>query len=195
MKQHNPEQPAQWYDDHYDSAILPQRHYAASKYYFLWALVASKILSLGPRPKHVLDLGCGTGQFGALLWDQGVTGYTGVDFSYEAIRLANRALPEHYFLIQGNLLVASWPRDYDCVVLIETLEHIERDMAVLAKIKPGVPVVLTVPDFASESHVRYFENEIDVADRYEDLFWSGVYVERWKCKRDASFFILQGVKK
>ena len=58
---------------------------------------------------------------------------------------------------------------YDACVLIEFLEHIERDLHVIDQIKPGKRVYAGVPNFPDPGHVRYFQNVDAVRDRYSPL--------------------------
>src|SRR5215216_2866288 len=48
--------------------------------------------------KHILMLGCGTGEESMPLEDFGGTNMTGIDFSTESIRLANESYPKHTFV-------------------------------------------------------------------------------------------------
>ena len=53
--------------------------------------------------------------------------------------------------------------------MCEFLEHIERDLEVLAMLRPGVRLVATVPTFDSAGHVRHFEGVEGVMGRYGGL--------------------------
>ena len=52
---------ADWYDEIYRQPHDYQAHYTQSRYYFLWSVIADRLIRSGVR--RVLELGCGTGQF------------------------------------------------------------------------------------------------------------------------------------
>jgi hypothetical protein len=60
-------------------------------------------------------------------------------------------------------------KDFDCVVCLETLEHIHADLTVLKKLPLGIPLIFSVPNFNSASHVRWFTDEQAIRKRYEGL--------------------------
>ena len=83
---------------------------------------------------------------------------------------ARKICPEFVFqqtdIFESDFLAT---HDYDAVVLLEFLEHVERDLDALARIKPGTLVIATVPNFTDEGHVRYFENADGVRHRYRGV--------------------------
>ena len=64
-------------------------------------------------------------------------------------------LPRHHFMIR-DIETQSLPAAYEIVICLETLEHLQDDLAVIEKIKPGAYVIFSVPNFDYESHVRHF---------------------------------------
>ena len=87
--------PASWYDAAYAATDEYRRHYTESQYYFLWSVLADRMLQ--DPPASVLDLGCGPGQFAELLRDKGLPRYRGVDLSEPAIALARQRCPGYAF--------------------------------------------------------------------------------------------------
>jgi len=188
------EQGPAWYDQIYERPLDYHEHYTRSRYYFLWVVVADRILRAGGR--SVLDLGCGPGQFAALLRDKGVLGYLGLDFSDGAIALARSACPEFRFDVADIIASPVLNEDpYDVVVGLEFLEHVEADRGVLRRIRSGASFYGTVPNFPDPAHVRYFENTEAVRARYTEFF-TGFEVEPFLADDDGQgFFLLQGVRR
>lgn len=119
----------------------------------------------------VLDLGCGTGRFAKLLRDRDQWAYGGYDFAPAVIEEAQRYCPGYSFAVRD---LREWQHGPDlpdevCYVLLEVLEHLDDDRDALMRIPPGLPVVFSVPNFWSASHVRRFLQPRDVFDRYGDL--------------------------
>ena len=82
----------------------------------------------------------------------------------------------------------------DAVICTEVLEHITADLQVLEGVPAGRRVIATVPDFESETHVRWFESEESVAQRYGPLF-DGFEVRTLTIPGiDGRFFLMEGVR-
>jgi len=58
--------------------------------------------------------------------------------------------------------------EYDLTVCLEVLEHLEKDLEVLENMSGKV--ILSVPNFDSESHLRFFKRDLDAIDRYGKMF-------------------------
>ncbi len=138
-------------------------HYTKSKYLRFW----SHILDSGwLRPEDkVLELGCGTGQFAHMLKDRGFTNYVGIDFSEEAINQASKRVPDYDFRCE-NIYDYEVAEDFDVVVALEVLEHIQGDLKVLRKMPQGKRFVFSVPNFNTSKHVRHFGKAEGVEKRY-----------------------------
>lgn len=144
-------------------------HYTSSRYYFLWAVIADRLVRAGSA--SLLDLGCGSGQFACFMRDKGINNYIGVDFSSYRIQLAKKTCPKYTFF-QADIFSTDLfdLTAYDTVIALEFLEHIERDLEVLARVRQGSQVYATVPDFSSPGHVRYFKSAAQVESRYKSYF-------------------------
>lgn len=140
-------------------------HYNDSPYCPMWRKAVELI-----RAAHdpcILEIGCGTGQFAHMLWDNGIRNYRGFDFSPVAIEMAQRRCPEVAFSVCDALEPDEYAGPYSIAVAMEVLEHIEDDLGVLDHIRCGTDVIFSVPTFDCESHVRTFPYPRDVACRYK----------------------------
>lgn len=185
------EKGAEWYDESFDASRDWLRHYTESEYYFLWSVIADRIQTAGT--KSILEIGCGTGQFAALIRDKIGCKYVGFDFSHKRVNSARRAHPDLSFIQQDafetDLFTAC---DYDTVVCTEFLEHVERDTVVLGKIRKGTWFYGTVPNFPFTSHVRHFNDENAVRLRYETYF-KRLRIDRFVADpRGKAFYLLDG---
>lgn len=168
-------------------------HYTRSHYYPVWTVIADRLRSSGNG--KVLDIGCGPGQVGAMLAARGLDNYLGFDLSPGMVEQARRACPEFEFRV-GNIHESDVleNHDYDTVIMLEFLEHIEADLSVVERIRPGTLILGTVPNFPARSHVRHFKNVEEVRARYggliEDLDVSEILASEFGTK----FFVLQGVR-
>lgn len=182
-----------WFNEAFKNTIEYHVHYTESYYYFLWTVLLDRINRT--KVESIIDLGCGPGQFASLLFDNGIKRYLGIDFSDEAIKLARLVCPEFDFkvldLTKTDILSTY---NYDCVVTMEFLEHVEFDLNVLEQIKPGTKVFATVPNFPYVSHVRYFENASAVTNRYNCLFTALSVSPFLENKKGKTFFLMEGIK-
>ena len=124
-----------------------------------------------PGRLTVVDLGCGTGRFSELLLTRGQFKYHGYDFAPAVVAEAKRYSPGGIFQVAD---LREWEHGSDlpdevCYVLLEVLEHLADDRDLLSRLAPGQPVVFSVPNFHSESHVRRFLQPRHVFERYGDL--------------------------
>jgi 2-polyprenyl-3-methyl-5-hydroxy-6-metoxy-1,4-benzoquinol methylase len=187
------EQDAAYYNRMYQDVGEYRKHYTASRYYFLWCVIVDRLKRASV--KSVLDIGCGAGQFGSLLRDSGVANYCGLDLSENAIRTA-KAICSQYKFVAGSVFDSDLLErfDYDAVVSLEFLEHVEEDLAVLGRIRPGKRFLGSVPNFPYESHVRHFDDCQQVIERYGPLF-TQLTVDAFLAGDDGmKYFLIEGVK-
>lgn len=141
----------------------------------------------------VLDLGCGTAEMQKYVKD-----YHGIDFSKEAVKIANNSSVK-----VGNILEEPLG-DYDTYLLLEVLEHINEDKGLLERIPSGKQVILSVPSFADPSHVRIYDR-LMVTERYKDLldiqqvipyYWSDT--GKWSCESkqtESCIYLVKAIRK
>lgn len=158
-----------WYDQTFQNNDHWKEHYTKSRYYPIWTVIADRLIRA--KSKSVLDIGCGSGQVASLLRDKGLARYLGLDFSSTRIQQAREVCPEFDFVVadafQTDLLDA---HEYDTVVCTEFLEHVNRDLEIVDRIHTGSYLCASVPSFPYKSHVRHFENEQQIRDRYAGYF-------------------------
>jgi 2-polyprenyl-3-methyl-5-hydroxy-6-metoxy-1,4-benzoquinol methylase len=163
------ERSAQWYDAYYARDGDHHQRYNQSFYYFLWVIIADRLRQAGIR--RVFEIGCGSGQLAAVLFEQGIEHYIGLDFSPGAIAMARQNATKGRFMVgDARTTTLHAEVEHDVVICTEVLEHIEDDLAVLGRFSPGKRCLFSVPNFDHESHVRRFRSADAVVGRYGFLF-------------------------
>jgi len=174
MKYHkNKELNNNYYDKVYTSNKENKGQYTLdpenSMYYPVW----SEALKYIRKKKYkVADLGCGPGQFAKLLLNRGYMFMYGVDFSYKAIDMAKEMNPEYKdkFYNKNLLDPSAYNIDkYKVATCFEVLEHIEKDTNVISFIPSDTIFIFSVPNYWAKGHVRVFNNEEEIIDRYASL--------------------------
>jgi hypothetical protein len=84
------------------------------------------------------------------------------------------------FFISDARRGESHEQPYDTIVCLEVLEHIDRDLDVVANWDPGCDCICSVPNFDYSTHVRWFRHEADIVSRYGHLI-SIRKIERISC--------------
>lgn len=159
-----PDAEAGFYDDVFAKSDVFAVHYSKSPYLTVWDTLARRISS----PARVLEVGCGSGQLAQMLDERRLlAGYVGFDISQVAVDAAQRRCPHLRFEVADAFATELFSGDYDLVICTEVLEHVNEDRALLRRIRPGVHVLASVPDFFSASHVRWFPTKRHVVRRYK----------------------------
>ena len=155
--------------EYYDRAFSEDKKYQGSYrnllHFPVMQIALSYIKEL--RNPYILELGCGTGQFAQLLWEHGFREYMGIDFSPKAIEIARSLSPQVFEV--NDCTSYNPPEEFDCVVTLEVLEHIEDDLHTLSCIRNGMSVIFSVPRFDDPAHVRFFKSKDEVQERYKKL--------------------------
>lgn len=205
------EQPSIYYDNLYSQSAKYRKSWnEISPRKKLWVAAAEGVDSPG-----VVDLGSGAGQFAQCLFQkERIEFYKGLDFSEKALRMARRLLEESgisEYTGEGSGDDRRWElsrvdlvalagfhngafSDFDdpnvwTFTLLEILEHIEKDLEVLALVPDGSPVVLSVPAFDDQAHVRHFKNQEEVSRRYRPYIDISTIRTPWK------WFVVKGTKR
>lgn len=146
------------------------RHYKQSFYYPFWQKAMSYLSEL-EQDVSILEIGCGAGQFANMLFDNGYTNYIGFDYAAEGVALAKQNNPERagQFVVGDAFQTELMEKEYGLVICFEVLEHVQNDLTLLQRIRPGTRVLLSVPNFNDPYHVRYFKNKDEVWERYSQV--------------------------
>jgi len=120
-------------------------------------LMSVAMLAGDIRDKNVLDIGCGRGELTYEFYKSGVKSVIGVDYSKDAINIANTFYKDYigdrlkYVCV--DILEMDIETKFDCVVMADVVEHIEENMfiALLKKISgllapDGYIVIHTAPN-------------------------------------------------
>jgi 2-polyprenyl-3-methyl-5-hydroxy-6-metoxy-1,4-benzoquinol methylase len=120
----------EWYDQSFENNEHWKWHYTKSGYYFLWSVIADRLIRV--QAKSILDVGCGSGQLAALLKDKGIERYFGIDFSPKRVAQAKRAGPGFDF-VQADVFCTELfeTYSYDALLATEFLEHVEGDIDII----------------------------------------------------------------
>lgn len=119
----------------------------------------------------ILEIGCGSGEAGALALAEGRCGrYIGVELFEAAGTIARTRLTE---VVVGDIerLDLPWPsRSFDALILSEVLEHLADPWSVLARLaalaKPGATVLASSPNVAHWRVIReLLAGRFDLADK------------------------------
>jgi 2-polyprenyl-3-methyl-5-hydroxy-6-metoxy-1,4-benzoquinol methylase len=158
---------ASYYDELHASpdANVPA---AQTVYYKLFCRVVAEVQARGIT--SVLEVGSGTGGLAEMLTTRTPARYCGFDFSPVSVRNAIARIGRSDAFFVGDATdPASYRSNYDGVVCTEVLEHVGRDLDVVAMWRPGVQCICSVPNFDDPSHVRHFLREEEVRERYGAL--------------------------
>ena len=186
------ERPASHYDESNINSPSTRVHYTRTEYYGLWATILDRLRF--QQRRRILEIGCGSGQLANAIRDMELAeAYLGVDFSTVAIEQARKFNPSWDFrcadVFEDRALEDF---DYDIVISTEFLEHIEADLSIVGRIRPGTIVMASVPNFPWHSHVRHFKNAQEVYDRYRGFFERLLVVPVRMQEKFAVHFLMQG---
>jgi 2-polyprenyl-3-methyl-5-hydroxy-6-metoxy-1,4-benzoquinol methylase len=159
------EAPAETYNRQFSENEQSNRHFSRSIHFPLYREVCRRLKT--PTHARILEVGCGTGAFAHCVMETLTVTYRGFDFSSVAVQKAReRTGRDDCFFIGDARNAESYDRPYDAIACLEVLEHIERDLDVIANWKSGCKCVCSVPNFDYETHVRWFQNEDEIISRY-----------------------------
>ena len=157
----------------------------SSIYYPIWNAILKNLT----ERDIILELGCGAGQLAQLIINSGFNYRLGIDISMVAISLAqirNQNDTERFQV--GNIYDDCWYSvpGINTIIMTEVLEHLNNDLKIVSMIPKDCKVLLSLPNFDSSSHVRFFRNAEDVINRYFDwlkLEWIDSFCINSKVKR------------
>lgn len=195
-----------YYNMVYNNAPRYSKHYRTMPYLPTWALVLQLINNhertvLRDSAAKVTDIGCGTGQFAHFLADHTNCVYTGLDFSEVAIEMAkargstNNSPAGSFTFIKTDFTDAARNKELftgDVFTILETLEHLENDIDIVSALPKGSLVIISVPTFDDDGHVRFFSSAEEVDKRYGRLI--GTIEAPAKVERIRSWFLIYGIR-
>ncbi len=144
------------------------KHYSETLYFPVWSKALELIKQI--NSPNIIDIGCGPGQFAKLLFDNNLFKYKGIDFSDMAIKYAKIRNDKYRnsFCVDDAYASNIFNGDYNIVTMFEVLEHIDDDLKIMSKIKGNSNILFSVPNFYTDGHIRWFNSEQDILERYED---------------------------
>ncbi len=139
-------------------------------------------LSTEQNIKTILDSGCGGGDFAAGLAEAGYSVY-GVDLSPSGIKAACARNVGQFKLssMYENLTEPFDVKSFDCIVAIETIEHLYSPRLFIKQAKqalrPGGLLVITTPYWGYLKNIaRSLSNR---TDRALSALWDGGHIKHW----------------
>jgi len=153
---------------------------------------AVEYLPAADECETIIDLGCGVGNLAKVLFKKGYTKYMGIDFAPTMLEKAKEQVPEVTFIL-GDLRskeIYEVFKQYKIFIILETLEHIEKDLDVIKNIPCGSLVIFSVPSFDHKFHVRHFKNIDEIVERFSPFL---DFKESKKIKE--KFFLSKCIKK
>jgi len=180
--------------EYYDDAFRNEKYLCPpedSPYYTLWSGILHYLIK---HPSRILDVGSGPGQFAVLCARAGHE-YVGLDWSRVAIEAGKKG-PGEFYLVDVQQDRTHFKDDYDVATFIEFLEHVPNDLEILADVPQGRTIILTVPDFPSEVHFRFFADMDQVVRRYQDLISVNgkMILGATNWGQPAQIFVLKGTR-
>ncbi len=179
------EKSSTFYDDLFTESQMHNASYEDSPYYVMWTQIIQILRKMDDTPR-ILEVGCGTGQFAQYLTDKGFTDYQGFDFSEVAIEKARERL-DYKFWVGDALDQKNYTSDPNIIISLEVFEHIKNELSILSFVKRGTKVILSLPRFDSESHVRWFLSERQVKSRYYR------HIDITRIVRISEWYVVYGV--
>jgi len=142
------------------------------------------------KGKTVLDVGCGTGLLCYEIAKSGARRVVGIDFSNEAVRVAkNKYQHKSLEFIVDDL--KAHKGQYDTIVSLGTLEHMDDPLTALRQmkklLKPGGTILLTTPNWTNprgyvlQTIRQIFDIKITLADLH---YLTPIEFEKWAKKID-----------
>ncbi len=140
--------------------------------------------------RRVLDCGCGGGQFGRSLKEQGVEEVVGIEIVERAYEIAKTNLDQAFHGSIEDMELPFDDRYFDCVVFADVLEHLVQPADALRKVarcltEDGL-VVISIPN------IRFFQQVLMHAEgrwKYEDAGIMDRTHLRFFCKADLEELI------
>ena len=127
-----------------------------------------------------LDLGSDNGVISYLLRQNGGQWHS-ADIDERAVDMIREAVAENVYLIEANKL--PFENDYfDLVVIVDLLEHVEKDFAFMMEIsrvlKGGGTLVVNVPYLKQRSFIRWVRRLVGLSDEHHGHLHAGYTLDQ-----------------
>jgi len=167
--------------DHYDRVYASSKVYCktpeeleGTAFYNLWKHATEKCKA--DNCLNIVDIGCGPGHFPKLLQSthKNIQNYWGYDFSETSLKMARELLGNdaRFKFIKADVTktqVSAEKPANATYCSFEFLEHVNDDIKVIESIPSGAVFHFSVPNFWTKGHVRIFENNNSIHERYGGL--------------------------
>jgi len=162
-----------------------EQHFTKSKYHLTREIHEAIIHGTEWAKKDVMDVGSGAGEFGLLLANLGCKSVTGIDYAAQAVEEATRTKKhEALSFVHKNLF--DMEGEFDIIVSLGTLEHMDSPLEGLVKMKSMLKengkIIVTVPNLLNPrgyvllTLLHLYDAQITLADLH---YLSPTHFEGW----------------
>jgi SAM-dependent methyltransferase len=123
--------------------------------------------------ENVADLGCGAGNFVAIMTAKGMRPemYVGIDHNHQRISTAKAAYPGWKFIygdMRDERVRAEYER-YGAFLMLNLVDTLEDDLDFLAGLPEGKPLVFSIPKMEMEGSRLCLTESNEIRDRYSSI--------------------------
>lgn len=142
----------------------------------------------------ILEIGCGTGELAKRLIDAGAN-YRGIDFSEEAIKIAQSKVGEKVEVgnVYDPVQYTDHNHTYDTIIATEVLEHVN-DVKAILNIPSGKRLIASVPNFDDPAHLRTYDSAEEIKNRFKGMLDIN-RIEEFAMSDKGKIFLFEAIKK
>jgi hypothetical protein len=165
----------------YDQIDREPALYGQGIYHYRNIVLTEMIKGAGLEPVNAFELACSYGFLAQMILEEcSVSRYVCSNFSKQVFDYTEKQLNVDkdirviVKLINANDVafkhsVSYPPISRNFIIICTSLEHLENDRKIIKSFPEGVHFFFSVPDFPAKTHFRFFRNEDEIYQRYEDL--------------------------
>jgi hypothetical protein len=119
-----------------------------------------------PKKGNIVEVGCNNGANSVCNFISSPSRYVGIDNQFGKIKEARKTFPDFTFFCMDCLSKKAKKiiKASDILVSFQTLEHIgtekgDEDLKLLSLIRKNKKIIISVPNFDSRYHVRYYKEQ------------------------------------